>query len=325
MFQRKKALGYILAVAILTLYAGRAAEAASAKNLTMIVPYPAGGPSDFVARQLQPLAANELGQTIIIENVGGAGGTIAMQRSLKPDGQTIALATPMELVLAPLSFSNANYNPQDFTVVAQMTVAEMVLLVRKDLPVKTIDELVLYGRTQTKPLTFGSTGNGSLYHLISEKFGQIADLKMLQVPYRGAAPVLQDLVSGQIDMVFMPLAGTVPGLIKDGSIKALGITSTSAHPVFSDIAPIARDAKFADMNFNLWSSVVVAKDTAPEIKASVHRAIYQAMSNAEVRRNLQASGSLIAPRRSLEELDALYSLETKRFQAIAASINLKPQ
>ena len=158
------------------------------KTINLIVPYPAGGPSDFFARKVQPDAQSKLGQTMVIENVGGAGGSIGMSRLLSApaDGYTIALASPMELVLAPMAIQGVKYKPEEFKMVAQFATTNTILTVRNSLGVKTLDELLALARKNpSTPLSYGSVGPGSLYHLIGEKFSQLTKIEMLHVPYKG--------------------------------------------------------------------------------------------------------------------------------------------
>ncbi|NCW41254.1 MAG: tripartite tricarboxylate transporter substrate binding protein, partial [Betaproteobacteria bacterium] len=158
------------------------------KTISLVVPYPAGGPSDFFARKVQPDAAAKLGQTMIVDNVGGAGGTIALNKVLNApaDGHTVALGSPMELVLAPMAIQGVKYKAEDFKLVAQFSSTSTILAVRTSMNVKSVDDLIALAKKHPdQPLTYGSVGHGSLYHLIGEKFGQISKAPMLHVPYKG--------------------------------------------------------------------------------------------------------------------------------------------
>lgn len=232
---------------LFSLLCGVAALQASAqtfpsKAINLVVPYPAGGPSDFVARQLQPELNRLLGQPVIIENIGGVGGAIGIQKVLSApaDGYNMTLGTPMELVLAPLAMSAVKFKPDDMKLVAQLVTTTMVLITRKDLPANNVEELIAMAKKPgAKELSYGSVGPGSLYHLIGEKFAQQTGTKMLHVPYKGAAPLMTDLMGGQIDMVFIPLAGSTPAMITEGKVKALGLTTKTAHPRFPNIPAMA--------------------------------------------------------------------------------------
>lgn len=167
--------------AALSLSTALHAQSFPSKTLNLVVPYPAGGASDFVARKLQPDAAAKLGQTMVIDNLGGAGGSIGLSKLINSpaDGYMLALGTPMELVLAPLAIQGVKYKPEDFKLVAQVVNTNMILAVRPNLNIKSVDELVALARKNaSQPMSYGSLGPGSLYHLIGEKFSQTSSMPL---------------------------------------------------------------------------------------------------------------------------------------------------
>lgn len=302
------------------------AQAFPSKAITFVVPYPAGGPSDFVARQLQPQLNKHLAQTIIVENVGGAGGAIGIQKVLGAphDGYNIVLGTPMELVLAPLGIASAKFKPEDIKLIGRVGTTSMVLLTRKDLPANNLTELIAVAK-QRNGLSYGSVGPGSLYHLVGEKFAQVTGAKLLHVPYKGAAPLVSDLLGGQIDMVFMPFAGNIPGMIADGKVKAMGLTTKTPNPRHPQLVAIAAQKGFDGFEFDLWAAVGVPKNTPEDVAARLRNAFYDALQNPETRKALEATGTTLVAPMSLDELARMYTAETARYQAIAKSINLQPQ
>jgi tripartite-type tricarboxylate transporter receptor subunit TctC len=305
-----------------------AAQSFPSKAVNLVVPYPAGGPSDFVARQLQPELNRLLGQPVIIENVGGVGGAIGIQKVLNApaDGYNMTLGTPMELVLAPLAMSAVKFKPDDMKLVAQLVTTTMVLITRKDLPANNVEELIAMAKKPgAKELSYGSVGPGSLYHLIGEKFAQQTGTKMLHVPYKGAAPLMTDLMGGQIDMVFIPLAGSTPAMITEGKVKALGLTTKTPHPRFPNIPALAAQKGMEGFEFDLWAGIEVPKNTPADVTARLNKAIYEALQNADIRKAYEATGNTVAKPMSPEELARVYNSETARYQAIAKSINLQPQ
>lgn len=298
------------------------------KTITLVVPYPAGGPSDFVARKVQGDAAKALGQTLVVENIGGAGGSIGLARLVNgaPDGHTVTLATPMELMLAPLAIQGVKIKSEDFKLVAQLVSTNMVLAVRNTLEARNTDELIaLAKKSSDKPLTYGSVGNGSLYHLIGEKFAQQTGAKLLHVPYKGVAPLLGDLIGGQIDMAFLPMAGSIMQTVADGKIRGLGVTAKAPHPLFKQYPPLASHPALAGMEFDLWAGIQVAKSTPDDVVATLNKAFYASLQNPEVRKALEATGNAVMGPRSPAELATLYQQETERYRAIAKSINLQAQ
>ena len=299
------------------------------KPISLIVPYPAGGPSDFFARKVQPDAAAKLGQQpMIIENIGGAGGAIGMAKliSAPADGYTLSAGSPMELVLAPMAIQGVKYKPEDFKLVAQFTTTNTILTVRNSLNIKTVDELLAYARKNTdKPLSYGSVGPGSLYHLIGEKFSQLTKLQMLHVPYKGIAPLLTDLMGGQIDMAFLPMGGSIPQAIADGKILGLAVTSKTPHPLFKQFPAMAAMKGLEAMEFDIWAGIQVHKNTPDHIVNALNKAFYASVEVPETRKVFEANGNVILPTRTPAELARIYQGEIERYRAIAKSINLQPQ
>lgn len=317
----------LAAVAGLTLVSAQA-QTYPSKTISLVVPYPAGGPSDFFARKLQPEAAAKLGQTMIIENVGGAGGSIGMSRLVNApaDGYTLGAGSPMELVLAPMAIQGVKYKPEDFKLVAQFTTTTTILAVRNSLNVKSVDELLALARKNPgKPLSYGSVGPGSLYHLIGEKFSQLSKVEMLHVPYKGIAPLLSDLMGGQIDMAFLPMGGSIPQTILDGKINGLAVTAKTPHPMFKQFPPMAAMKGLEGMDFDIWAGIQVHKNTPDNVVNALNKAFNAAMEVPETRKAFEANGNLILPSRTPAELARVYQGEIERYRAIAKSINLQPQ
>ncbi len=317
----------LASVAGLTLLSAQA-QTYPSKTINLVVPYPAGGPSDFFARKVQPDAAAKLGQTMIVDNVGGAGGSIGLSKvALAPaDGHTLALASPMELVLAPMAIQGVKYKSEDFKMVAQFATTNTVLGVRNSLNVKTVDELLALARkNSSKPLSYGSVGPGSLYHLIGEKFSQLTKVDMLHVPYKGIAPLLSDLMGGQIDMAFLPMAGSIPATLMDGKIQGLAVTAKTPHPLFKQFPPMAAMKGLEAMDFDIWAGVQVHKNTPDNVVNALNKAFYAATEVPETRKALEGSGNVVLPSRTPAELARIYQSEIERYRAIAKSINLQAQ
>ncbi len=300
-----------------------------AKPISLIVPYPAGGPSDFFARKVQPDAAAKLGQQpIIIENLGGAGGSIGLSKvaNAPADGYTLSLGSPMELVLAPMAIQGVKYKPEDFKLVAQFATTNTILAVRNSLNIKTVDELLAYARKNSdKPLSYGSVGPGSLYHLIGERFSQLTKLQTLHVPYKGIAPLMTDLMGGQIDMAFLPMAGSIPQTIIDGKIQGLAVTSKTPHALFKQFPAMAAMKGLEAMDFDIWAGIQVHKNTPDNIVATLNKAFYASAEVPETRKALEGSGNVVLASRTPAELARIYQGEIERYRAIAKSINLQPQ
>jgi len=246
--------------------------------------------------------------------------------SAPADGHTLALGSPMELVLAPMVIQGVKYKAEDFKLVAQFSSTSTILAVRTSMNVKSVDDLLaLAKKNPDQPLTYGSVGYGSLYHLIGEKFGQITKAPMLHVPYKGIAPLIADLMGGQIDMAFLPMAGSIPQTILDGKVKGLAVTAKSPHPLFKQFPALAAMPGMESMEFDVWAGVQVHKNTPDEVVASLNKAFYAALSNPDTRKSFEASGNVVSPTRNPVELAKLYSSEIDRYRGIARSIDLQPQ
>ena len=316
------------ALATLGLAGTAAAQTFPAKPVTLMVPYPAGGPSDFFARQLQPAAGKNLGESMIVENVGGGSGTIGVSRALsaQADGHTLIMGSPMELILAPMAIQGVRYKAEDVKLVAHVASTSTILAVRSNLGVNTVADLIALAKNSaTRPLSYGSVGNGSLYHIIGEKFSQQAKVPLTHIPYRGIAPLLTDLMGGQIDMAFLPMAGSVMQTINDGKVRGLAVTAKQPHPLFSSFPALATMPGMESMQFDIWAGIQVHKDTPDAVVQRLNQAFNAAAQNPDVRKALEASGNYVAAARNPAELATLYKQETERYRAIAKSINLQAQ
>ncbi len=302
-------------------------HAQSDKPITMVVAYPAGGPADVSTRIVLPAMQKALGQTLVVENLGGASGSIGAQkaRDARTDGQIIMAGTPLELIQTPMTLKT-RYASEDFRMVGHIASANIMLVTRPNLPVKSAAELVeLAKKASGTEMTFGSTGRGSIYHLVAERFAQDTGIKMLNVPYKGAAQMFGDLVGGQIDMVFMPLGGPVAGMIQTGKLKAVAYAGASRHPLFPNIPTMNETGLVKDFVFDAWVGVQVLKGTPEPVAQRLNAALSEAMNQPSVRRELEAAGVIPAQPMTLAEADRFYAVEIARYRAIGNAINLRPE
>jgi tripartite-type tricarboxylate transporter receptor subunit TctC len=293
----------------------------------MIVAFPAGGASDHVGRVMGKAMGENLNQNVIVENVVGAGGSIGASKAINaaPDGHTLIAGSPLELILAPLGLAAAKNKPEDIRMIALAGRTSMVLVTRKDLGVNTFEEFIALAKKTDKPLSYASTGVGSLYHLMGEKFAAQTGAKTLHVPFNGLAPMMTNLVGGQVDFAFAPIAGPVPGFVDSNSIKPLAVSAPETVARLPKVPTIRSTKGFEDFVFSIWAGVHTGAKV-PDAAANVlHKSAYAALSNADVRKSLEASGMVLTAPMSLAEVAAFYAKETATYQAIAKSINLQAQ
>ncbi|MGL4230195.1 MAG: Bug family tripartite tricarboxylate transporter substrate binding protein [Casimicrobium sp.] len=297
------------------------------KPLNMIVAFPAGGGSDVIGRLVAKGMGESLGQQIIVENVVGVGGSLGVLRAANatPDGYTILAGSPLELIYTPLGIAAAKNKPEDVKMAALVGHTPIAIAVRKDLPVNTLEEFVAYAKKADKPLSFGSTGVGSLYHLMAEKALQNAGAKGLHAPYNGLAPYLKDLMGGTIDFAVVPLVGPVLGAMQNGQIKALAVASNQSLTTLPKLPPARNTKGFEDYQFGIWIGVQVSNKTPEAQTKTIHDAVYKALTNPETRKTIETAGSVIAEPMTLAQLDAFYKKEIAAGAAMAKSINLQAQ
>ena len=303
------------------------AQSYPTKPLTMIVAFPAGGGSDVIGRLVGKAMQDSLGQPIIVENVVGVGGSLGVLKAANaaPDGYTLLAGSPLELIYTPLGLAAAKNRPEDMRMAALVGHTPIAIVVRKDLPVNTLEEFAAFAKKADKPLSFGSTGIGSLYHLMAEKALQISGAKGLHAPYNGLAPYLKDLMGGVLDFAVVPLVGPVLGAIEGGQIKALAVASPQSIARLPKLPPARNTKGFEDYNFSIWIGVQASPKTPEAQIAAIHKAVYAGLANPDTRKSIEASGTVIAEPLSLSQLDSFYKKEATTGAAIAKSINLQAQ
>lgn len=307
-----------------------AQNAFPAKPVTLMVPYPAGGLSDVIARTVNTTLAKQLGQPVIVENLGGASGSIAATKVLNQpsDGHVVFQGSPNELILAPLALSAVKFKSEDFRLVNMIATAQIGFLTRGNLPVNNIDEFVEYARKQAqqgRPITYASVGPGSFYHLLGEHLSKVTGIPMVHVPYKGGAPAEQDLISGQVDIFMSPLGTKHVELYKAGRIKVLALLNPTRIDTAKDFPAISESKALKDFTFNIWTGYFVKRDTAEAVVATLHKAIAGTLTDPTVRANLEAASLTAPPSLSIADAAKAYTDGIAQFRAIAKSINLQAQ
>ena len=314
----------------LVLAGAACAQTYPSKPVTLLVPYPAGGLSDVIARTVNTTLSKNFGQPVLVENLGGASGAIAAQKVLNSpaDGQLIFQGSPNELILAPLAISAVKFKSEDFRLVQMISTAQIGFVTRKDLPVSNVDEFLDYARKQAKegrPVTYASVGPGSFYHLLGEHLSKTTDIPMTHVPYKGIAPAIQDLLGGQIDIFLAPMGKANVELEKQGKLKVLAMLNAERTESMKDYPAITESKSLKNFVFNIWTGYFVKQGTPEPVVQTIHKAITDSLSDPTVRANLEANSQLVAKPLSLQAMDKAYEDGTAQFRAIAKSINLQPQ
>ena len=307
-----------------------AQNAFPAKPVTLMVPYPAGGVSDVIARTVNNTLAKQLGQPVIVENLGGASGSIAATKVLNQpsDGHVVFQGSPNELILAPLALSAVKFKSEDFRLVNMIATAQIGFLTRGNLPVNNIDEFVEYARKQAqqgRPITYASVGPGSFYHLLGEHLSKVTGIPMVHVPYKGGAPAEQDLISGQVDIFMSPLGTKHVELHKAGRIKVLALLNPTRIDTAKDFPAISESKALKDFTFNIWTGYFVKRDTPEAVVAALHKAIAGTLTDPTVRANPEAASLTAPPSLSIADAAKAYTDGIAQFRAIAKSINLQAQ
>ena len=319
----------VLATAASVLFAaGAMAQGFPNKPVNLMVPYPAGGPSDAIARIMNNALGKELGQQVLVENLGGVSGALAAQKVLAApaDGYYVFQGSPNEVILSPLANAAVKLRAEDFRVVHPVADAVIVFVTRKDLPVSNVDELIALARKSAdKPLTYGSVGVGSLYHLILEHVQAATGVKLAHVPYKGNAPLLQDLGGGQVDFAVLVYSAAMGGLADQGKLKVIGQLGAQRSELLKDLPSAAEGQALKNFSYKIWTGFMVPKNTPEDVVARLHAAIGKTLQNPEVRAQLAAQTQVPSAPMTLAESAKFFEAETARYRAIAKQINLQPQ
>jgi tripartite-type tricarboxylate transporter receptor subunit TctC len=302
-----------------------------AKPITLMVPYAAGGPSDLVARRVNTALSKELGQSVVVENLGGAGGAIAAQKVLDAaaDGYYLYQGAPNELILAPLANKAVKYKSEDFIQIQRIVTAPLAIVVRKDLPVSNADELaalIASSAKAGKPMSYASVGNGSIYHLLSEQMSGMLKAPMLHIPYKGSTDILRDLVGGQLDMMITPYSAPLIEFEKQGRFKFIAALSPQRQPLLPHVPSVDEGKALKGFHMEVGTGFYVKRGTPEPIVQTMYNAVSKVMGDAEVRAALKALvGSEASAVLSREAAAKDYSNDIERFKAIAKSINLSQE
>jgi tripartite-type tricarboxylate transporter receptor subunit TctC len=269
-----------------------AAQEYPSRPITLIVPYAAGGGNDVMARAAAEKMSKTLGQQIVIENRGGAGGSIATRQVAKaePDGYTLGLGGTGTLAIDPTLYGNVGYDPRrDFAPIGLIATSALVVCVHPSLPAHSIAELIALAKKEPGKLNYASAGSGSGIHLGTEYFAAMAGIKLTHIPYKGSSPALTDLVGGHVAIYFSSLPPAV-GLVKEGKVRALAVTGSRRSPLFPDL-PTAAESALPGYEAVLHYGIVAPAGTPRAIVEKLSAALRTAVMSEELKTRLADNGA----------------------------------
>jgi tripartite-type tricarboxylate transporter receptor subunit TctC len=261
------------------------------RPIMLVVPYPPGGGNDVIARIVAGKMSAALGREIVVENHGGAGGTIATRQVARaaPDGYTLLVATS-SLAINPSIYPEVGYDPRkDFAPIGLMATSQNVLLVNPAVAAASTQELIARAKAEPGKLTYASTGGGNSVQLAAQLFAEMAHVRLTQVPYKGNAPALTDLLGGHVDIMFSPLPGAV-GLVRDGKVRALAVTGRARAPLFAELLTIA-EAGLPGYESELHYGIVAPAGVPRPIVDKLNAALRGALAEPDVAQRFAALGA----------------------------------
>ena len=293
------------------------------KPIRMIVPFTPGGSTDILARSIGQELSKAWGQSVIIENIAGAGGSIGADKAAKSpaDGYTLLMGHIGTLAVNPSLYPKLPYNPiKDFAPVAWVARVPNVLVVNPNVPAKSVQELVALAKSKPGQLSYGSGGNGSAANLATEYFKMQTETAILHIPYRGTAPAVTDLMGGQIQMLFTG-APAVMGQVKNGQLRALAVSSPKRLDALPDLPTVA-EAGYKNFEADQWYGVVAPAGTPRDIVLKLNQQINVALNSAELKKRLTTEGAVATPE-TPEAFGKLIAQEIERWRPVITSGRVK--
>ena len=318
----------IVVAALLAAFAFTGAAAAQnfpARPITIIVPFSAGGPSDAMARILAERMKVTLGETVLVENVTGAGGSVGVGRAVRspPDGYTISFGHLGTHVAKGAIYKLGYDLVTDLEPVALLPSNPMIIVSKKAVPATSLKELLAWLKAQPSPPTAGTAGAGSGSHIAGLYFENVAGVKLQYVPYRGTGPAMNDLVAGQIDLIVDQTSNSI-AQVRAGNIRAYAITDSKRVDSASDI-PTVDEAGLPGFHMTLWSGLWVPKDTPKDVVAKLNKAAVDALNDPAVRKQLENLGLQMPPKDKLtpDALGAWQKAEIAKWWPMIKAANVK--
>jgi tripartite-type tricarboxylate transporter receptor subunit TctC len=315
----------IAASSALVLASPARAESYPTRTIRMVVPYPAGGTSDVLARVLAKKMGDSMGQTIVIENVGGAAGTIGAGNVARaaPDGYTLLFGYATQFTIAPALYANLSYDPiKSFTPVGSVVRFHFLMTAYSALPFDTLPGLVGYAKANAGKLTYASPGIGTSTHLTGELFKLKQGIDVVHVPYRGGGPAITDYVAGRIDIYWDAIAPLKPWVEK-GTIKPLAVTSAKRVADLPQV-PTVIEAGMPDLNVFTWTALFAPAGTPGEVTTKLETEMNKALQDSQVRETFEKNGYELFPGSSAAVTDLIRN-DLAKWQAVVKATGVKPE
>jgi tripartite-type tricarboxylate transporter receptor subunit TctC len=288
----------------------------------IIVPTPAGGPVDVMARLVAAALPASLGQNVFVENKPGAGNIIGSKiaADAAPDGYTLMVSAASGLIMSPMIYSNAGYDASSFAAVVLIAETPQILVVNPNLPVKTVAELVAYDKANPGKLNYSTGGIGTLPHLNAELFNSVSGTNIVHVPYKGGGPSLTAVVAGEVQMTFDTLATSLQ-LVRDGRLRALAIIAPKRAPELPEV-PAMPEIGYPTVSSGAWTALLAPKGTPAAIVEKLNAALNKALQSDQIKSTLTKIGA--QPRGGTpQDLADHMAGEQKKWRPIVQALNLK--
>ena len=302
-----------------------AADNFPSRPIRLIVPYPAGGSTDIMARALQEPMAKILGQPIVIDNRGGAAGTTGSNEAARSDadGYTLLFANNGPISIAPLLQKGVDFDPlKSFAPVSLVSTAPLVLVANEKVPVNDVAGLIAYAKAQSKPMLYASAGPGSLGHLSTERLLNQVGLQMVHVPYRGQAPTTLAIFAGEVDILLTTTSDTLNEYIRLGKVKLLGVSSPGPSPVAPGAPPISNALK--GFSVETWFGILAPAGTPPEVVSKLNAALGTVLAMPQLRDRFLTYG-VEARASTPAELHALIAAEIPSWRKVIEERSVKAE
>jgi tripartite-type tricarboxylate transporter receptor subunit TctC len=293
------------------------------RPIRLVVPYAAGGPTDIFGRLLAEYLGKDLKQAVFVENKAGAQGAIGAEMVARadPDGYTLLATSGSVIVLNPLLYKKLSYDPvKDFRMLALVTEVPVVLCIHPSVPAKTVAEFVAYAKQNPGKLNFGSSGTGSFTHLAAEMFKQMAGIEMTHIAYKGAAPALTDVMSGNIQLMFESVSLALPP-VRSGMLRPLGVSSAQRVSDLPDVPTIA-ESGYPEYFVNVWNGVAVPADLPDDVTRILTDSLDRVMNDSAFRASLQKVGYSALRPRSASAITEFVDADRIRWSVVTKSLKI---